>query len=79
MLLLGVSRRPGATVQLPITMPSQLSVRPYVGTPWPRLRHISRSCRHGEWLTDVGEIVTSIPDASLASVVVGVATTVILG
>jgi sulfate permease, SulP family len=32
----------------------------------------------GQWLTDVGEIVTSIPDASAASVVVGVATIVIL-
>ncbi len=32
----------------------------------------------GEWVTDVGEIVTSIPDASLASVVVGVSTIVIL-
>lgn len=32
----------------------------------------------GEWLTDVGEIVTSIPDASLASVFVGVSTIVIL-
>jgi MFS superfamily sulfate permease-like transporter len=32
----------------------------------------------GEWITDVGEIITSIPDASLASVVVGVATIVIL-
>jgi high affinity sulfate transporter 1 len=32
----------------------------------------------GEWLTDVWEIVTSIPDASGASVVVGVSTIVIL-
>ena len=32
----------------------------------------------GEWVTDVGEIVTSIPDASLASVVVGVSTIVLL-
>jgi sulfate permease, SulP family len=32
----------------------------------------------GEWVTDVGEIVTSIPDASLASVVVGVSTIAIL-
>jgi MFS superfamily sulfate permease-like transporter len=32
----------------------------------------------GEWLTDVGEIVTSIPDASIASVIVGVVTIVIL-
>jgi high affinity sulfate transporter 1 len=32
----------------------------------------------GEWVTDAGEIVTSIPDASLASVVVGVSTIVIL-
>jgi high affinity sulfate transporter 1 len=32
----------------------------------------------GEWLTDVGEIIQSIPEASLASIVVGVATIVIL-
>ncbi len=32
----------------------------------------------GEWLTDVAEIVTSIPQASLASVAVGVSTIVIL-
>lgn len=32
----------------------------------------------GEWVTDVGEIVTSIPDASLASVIVGVSTIVLL-
>jgi sulfate permease, SulP family len=32
----------------------------------------------GEWVTDVGEIIRSIPDASLASVVVGVSTIVIL-
>jgi MFS superfamily sulfate permease-like transporter len=32
----------------------------------------------GEWLTDVGEIITSIPDASVASIVVGVSTIVIL-
>jgi SulP family sulfate permease len=32
----------------------------------------------GEWLTDVGEIVTSIPDASAASVLVGVSTIVLL-
>lgn len=32
----------------------------------------------GEWITDVGEIITSIPDASLASVVVGVSTIVLL-
>lgn len=32
----------------------------------------------GQWLTDVGEIVTSIPDASVASVVVGLSTIVIL-
>jgi SulP family sulfate permease len=32
----------------------------------------------GEWLTDVGEIVTNIPDASFASVVVGVSTIVLL-
>ncbi|MGE5211742.1 MAG: SulP family inorganic anion transporter, partial [Acidobacteriota bacterium] len=32
----------------------------------------------GQWLTDVGEIVTSIPDASAASVAVGVSTIVIL-
>ncbi len=30
----------------------------------------------GEWLTDVGEIITSIPDASAASVVVGLSTIV---
>jgi sulfate permease, SulP family len=36
------------------------------------------SVETGQWLTDVGEIVTSIPDASAASVVVGVATIVIL-
>ena len=32
----------------------------------------------GEWLTDVGEIITSIPDASVASVVVGLSTIAIL-
>jgi len=32
----------------------------------------------GEWLTDVGEIITSIPDASAASVLVGVSTIVLL-
>jgi high affinity sulfate transporter 1 len=32
----------------------------------------------GQWLTDVGEIVTSVPDASAASVAVGVSTIVIL-
>ena len=32
----------------------------------------------GEWVTDVGEIITSIPEASLASVVVGISTIVIL-
>lgn len=36
------------------------------------------SVETGQWLTDVGEIVTSIPDASAASVAVGVATIVIL-
>lgn len=39
---------------------------------------MSVSVDTGEWITDVGEIVTSIPDASLASVVVGVSTIVIL-
>jgi MFS superfamily sulfate permease-like transporter len=32
----------------------------------------------GEWLTDVGEIIASIPDASMASVVVGLSTIAIL-
>jgi MFS superfamily sulfate permease-like transporter len=32
----------------------------------------------GEWLTDVGEIIESIPDASAASVLVGVSTIVLL-
>ncbi|MGZ5297033.1 MAG: SulP family inorganic anion transporter [Actinomycetota bacterium] len=32
----------------------------------------------GEWLTDVGEMIKSIPDASVASIVVGVSTIVIL-
>lgn len=32
----------------------------------------------GEWVTDVAEIIRSIPDASVASVVVGVATIVLL-
>ena len=32
----------------------------------------------GEWVTDVVEIITSIPEASLASVVVGISTIVIL-
>jgi MFS superfamily sulfate permease-like transporter len=32
----------------------------------------------GEWLTDVGEIIKSIPDASIASIVVGVSTIAIL-
>jgi high affinity sulfate transporter 1 len=32
----------------------------------------------GEWLTDVGEIITSIPDASVASIVVGLSTIAIL-
>jgi sulfate permease, SulP family len=32
----------------------------------------------GEWLTDVGEIITSIPDASAASIVVGLSTIAIL-
>jgi high affinity sulfate transporter 1 len=36
------------------------------------------SVETGEWVTDVGEIFTSVPDASLASVVVGVSTVVIL-
>ncbi len=39
---------------------------------------MSVSVDTGEWITDVGEIVTSIPDASLASVVVGVSTIVML-
>jgi high affinity sulfate transporter 1 len=39
---------------------------------------MSISVDTGEWITDVGEIVTSIPDASLASVVVGVSTIVLL-
>jgi MFS superfamily sulfate permease-like transporter len=39
---------------------------------------MSVSVDTGEWITDVGEIVTSIPDASLASVVVGVSTIVLL-
>jgi high affinity sulfate transporter 1 len=36
------------------------------------------SVETGQWLTDVGEIVTSIPDASAASVAVGVSTILIL-
>jgi SulP family sulfate permease len=32
----------------------------------------------GEWLTDVGEIIKSIPDASIASIAVGVSTIAIL-
>lgn len=36
------------------------------------------SVETGQWLTDVGEIVTSIPDASATSVAVGVTTIVIL-
>lgn len=36
------------------------------------------SVETGQWLTDVGEIVTSIPDASATSVAVGVSTIVIL-
>jgi high affinity sulfate transporter 1 len=36
------------------------------------------SVETGQWLTDVGEIITSIPDASAASVAVGVSTIAIL-